>query len=137
MQFPPMPSCNGCGDCCGIVTCTEQEAKVIQGYLKEQGTSWHPSEGITCGFLDADTKQCRIYPVRPTLCHAFGVVTQLPCPHFPEDARINFPVQFMQQLALVGPEDHILAYYFAPDPEKEIAKAKAYLIKDWLRSKIW
>ncbi len=116
--LPAMKSCDGCAHevithaCCTIVRARPAEAKAIRHYIREHDIHWVENPGITCGFLQEG--QCAIYPVRPWVCRAFGVVKQLPCSRFPEDATIDFPREKAELLRLADSDDELLGYYFEP-----------------------
>ena len=82
-------NCTQCGDCCsgdpGVVWVEEQEIQEIADYLGKspiQVRSLHTrpvgdrlsltehSDG-DCTFLDAETRRCGIYPVRPRQCRTW------------------------------------------------------------------
>ncbi len=82
-------NCTQCGDCCsgdpGVVWVEEQEIQEIADYLGKspiQVRSLHArpvgdrlslteqSDG-DCTFLDAETRRCGIYPVRPRQCQTW------------------------------------------------------------------
>lgn len=113
-----MASCDGCVGqrvehaCCTIVRARPSEAKAIRHYAREHGVAWQKNPGITCGFLQDG--QCAIYPVRPWVCRAFGVVKQMPCSRFPDEAVLDFPREKAELLRLADPEDELLGFYFEP-----------------------
>lgn len=73
-----MADCNGCGACCGPVSCTSKEAQKIAAFVERRKISWQQHDDpLTCGFYDVKRKRCRIYSVRPFACRAFGVVTEM------------------------------------------------------------
>ena len=79
----------GCFDCCGPVIISRLE------YLRCIKASGRTTEDVrrqmqnnlkqkiyTCPLLDAETKKCTVYEVRPAICRLFGVVKgELLCPH--------------------------------------------------------
>ncbi len=85
-------SCKSCGACCskdpGYIWVTEDEACRIADYLKiavdeltqlclyedvsgNKSIKDLPERNYDCIFLDAETRRCRIYPVRPKQCAQF------------------------------------------------------------------
>lgn len=114
-----MVSCDGCKaaggnqDCCTIVRARPAEAKRIKRFVDDNNINWEQAEGIRCGFA-REGNICAIYEVRPWVCRAFGVVKQLPCSHFPEEAVIDFPAEKTQALGWSSPDDAFLGYYFEP-----------------------
>lgn len=116
-DFPPMKSCNGCQasggkqDCCTIVRVRPVEAKRIKRFTEDNNIKWEQAEGIRCGFA-RDGNVCAIYEVRPFACRAMGVVKQMPCSHFPEEAVIDFPTEQVVRQRLSDPDDAFLGYYF-------------------------
>lgn len=117
-DLPEMKSCDGCqheetkNACCTIVRVRPQEAKRIRRYIADNDIHWLRQEGITCGFMQEGA--CAIYEVRPWVCRAFGVVKQLPCSRFPEEAVLDMPQQQAVNLRLSDPDDQFLGYYFEP-----------------------
>lgn len=73
--------CSGCGECCSrLLPVSKKDQKEIIRYYKKKEV--HLSLGGTplnldnlyyhiCPFLDTGTKQCAIYPVRPSICKDF------------------------------------------------------------------
>jgi Fe-S-cluster containining protein len=111
-----MTHCDGCAHeattnaCCTLVMARPAEAKAIRHYAREHGVSWQQHEGIRCGFLQDG--QCAVYPVRPWVCRAFGVVQQLPCSRFPEDAVIDYSPEQARLNRVADPGDELLGAYF-------------------------
>jgi Fe-S-cluster containining protein len=121
--MPAMPLCNGCGDCCGPVTARPEEVKRIRQYMKEHGVAWEPPApeentiSFSCGFLrkqEDGSFRCAVHPARPWACRAFGVIEEMPCPHFPEAVVESFPRQKAQALRLIDPADRYLGEHFEP-----------------------
>lgn len=116
--LPSMKLCDGCKDepivaaCCTIVRARPEEAKRIRHYAREHGVQWQQNEGITCGFLQDG--QCAIYPVRPWVCRAFGVVKQLPCSRFLAEAVLDIPKEQAYLNRWADPGDDFLGWYFEP-----------------------
>lgn len=90
-------ACTGCGNCCtgapGYVWVTDEEIAAIAAF-REQPVSHvrlqatRPARGKTtlrdrfngdCVYLDAETRRCTIYPVRPKQCRTW--------PFWPETLR--------------------------------------------------
>ncbi len=76
--------CTQCADkCAGPIAMWREEAEAIADFAAANGVDlagppddeWQP-----CAFLDAASRQCLIYPVRPLVCRLFGIVPWLPCP---------------------------------------------------------
>lgn len=115
-DLPPMASCNGCGECCGPVAARRHEAKRIKALLRENGESWEvdPEDPTRCGFLrkDGEAMRCAVYEARPFACRAFGVIQQMVCNHFPEEAVIDLPPQQAVYLKLTDPADRLIGEYF-------------------------
>jgi hypothetical protein len=120
-DLPAMPSCNGCGACCGPVTARPEEVKRIKRFVEGNGVTWQADaveEGtisFACGFLrpQADgTYQCAVHSVRPWACRAFGVIEEMPCPLFPEAAVASVPRHKAVLLRLIDPEDKYLGEHF-------------------------
>ncbi|WP_435627696.1 YkgJ family cysteine cluster protein [Candidatus Ferrigenium straubiae] len=87
--IPAFQCKEGCYDCCGPVELSRLEyMRCIQASgrsaedvrLQMQNNQ---KQGIyTCPLLDANTKKCSVYEVRPAICRLFGVVKgELICPH--------------------------------------------------------
>lgn len=108
--IPEMPDCNGCGRCCGHVTCSPGEAERISRYVAEHGVAWKERGLLACGFLDRRNR-CTIYPVRPLTCRLYGVVHEMICPFFPDSARMSLPAG---RLVAMGyePDGPLLAQIF-------------------------
>jgi Fe-S-cluster containining protein len=90
LAFGSMSECDNCGLCCGPVGITYEEYGVIKNYCEANGIEWEDCDLLSCGFLDKDN-HCRIYEVRPYLCRAYGITVELPCPRYPNAARISLP----------------------------------------------
>lgn len=122
-----MKSCDGCrhepdpNACCTIVRARPQEAKRIRRFTEDNGIEWQVNEGIKCGFLRDG--QCSIYEVRPWVCRAFGVVRQMPCSRFPQEAQLDMPQQLAVSLRLSDPDDAFLGYYFEPGYYERMKRA--------------
>lgn len=126
--LPKMPHCNGCGDCCGPTLANRKDLQRIRDYLKVSKAQWVEHEDAAiCGFYRPATgdepPKCAIYPVRPFACRLFGVAREMSCPHFPEDATINFPPSKGQKLGLMTPSDELLCQAFAPDGGRRMLSA--------------
>lgn len=116
--LPSMKLCDGCANepviaaCCTVVRVRPEEAKRIRRYVNDTGIEWQVNEGLQCGFLRDG--QCSIYSVRPWVCRAFGVVQQLPCHRFPQEAVIDLPAKQAHDLRFTDFDDAFLGYYFEP-----------------------
>jgi hypothetical protein len=79
----------GCFDCCGPVVisrleymrCIEASGRSAKDIRRQMQDNL--KRGVyTCPLLDAETKRCTVYVVRPAICRLFGVVRgELVCPH--------------------------------------------------------
>lgn len=82
-QLPSGHCPPGCGKCCGVIFPSLAEECNIKDFLQARGRPFHefnPLEiGKDCPYLDGE-KKCTIYPVRPFLCRALGVIQPMPCP---------------------------------------------------------
>ncbi len=131
-DLPAMHACDGCksagpthgSDCCTIVRARPEETKRIRHYMRDNGVVWLKAEGIKCGFL-REGGACAIYDVRPWVCRAFGVVKQMPCPHFPEAAVVDLPSDKAIALRLGDPYDYTLGESF--EGYSYLARMKAAL----------
>lgn len=114
-----MADCNGCGACCGPVSCTPKEAQKIAKFVERRKITWQEHDDpLTCGFYDVERKRCRIYSVRPWPCRAFGVITEMKCPLFPKAAKQSLPARDAVVLGLMHPGDRLLSMHFADDEGK-------------------
>jgi hypothetical protein len=89
--MPAMPQCNNCGECCGPASATDREVALIREYVVAHHIRTRDGDFLACPFLGEG--KCLIYEVRPWVCRMFGVTKQLPCPHFPEAAIMDFPAE--------------------------------------------
>lgn len=73
-------SCEGCGNCCGrTVVADAEDIRRVERYasrhhlepIKDNHCGPSPYEQM-CGWLDPETKLCRIYPARPKVCRCWG-----------------------------------------------------------------
>ncbi len=128
-----MKSCDGCAHeetknaCCTIVRVRPNEAARIKRFTEDNDIQWVPQAGIECGFLKEG--QCSIYEVRPWVCRAFGVVKQMPCHRFPQEAVLDLPSNVAHSLKLSDPDDAFLGWYFEPgyyDRMKSVLKPHGY-----------
>lgn len=115
-DLPSMALCNGCGECCGPAAARPQEVKRIRGFVRDNAIAWRvdPSSPLTCGFsrpTDAGA-ECAIYPVRPWVCRAFGVIAELPCKYFPEAVVLSFPADQAVAIGVSRPGDKLLGEVF-------------------------
>lgn len=76
-HLPPM-GCEKCGECCGIVPCTDIEYAAVVDYAYQNGIKPHRYEDAHCPWFDLE-KGCLVYPVRPFACRLFGHVKELKC----------------------------------------------------------
>ncbi len=67
---------DGCGACCGVVPAGYDEYNAIIEYALAHGIK-PIAQGVTCPFYQEG--KCTVYPVRPTMCHVFGHVKEMPC----------------------------------------------------------
>lgn len=112
-KFPPMPQCTSCGDCCGPVPVRPQEIARIKAFCGRRGIAWTAHlHKMACGFLDRASGRCRIYPVRPVACRMFGVIKEMPCPHFPQAVRLSFPAKAAVASGLTAFGDQLLGVVF-------------------------
>ncbi|WP_066306865.1 YkgJ family cysteine cluster protein [Bacillus sp. FJAT-29814] len=91
--------CQGCrGLCCGPVSITEREWKIIKKKvksmprLKRQELESQTRFYGTCIFYDMENDKCGIYSARPDVCQKFGYYKGLACFRKPELATKNLPV---------------------------------------------
>ena len=75
--IPPMRCDDGCGDCCGIVPCSESEYQSVLRYAKRKGLV-PVVQDLTCPWFQ--NGKCSVYPARPLLCRLFGHIIGMPCP---------------------------------------------------------
>jgi hypothetical protein len=71
-------NCSRCGECCSdFIPLLDNELRIIKEYVKKHGVTAYKNRAvyayidITCPFYDAGKKECRIYPVRPSICRTF------------------------------------------------------------------
>lgn len=79
-KYPPLPvmQCDpNCGECCGVVPCTQGEFVAVEAYAMENGLT-PVAQGLTCPWYQ--NGGCAVHPVRPAVCRLFGHVPQLECP---------------------------------------------------------
>ena len=82
---PRCDGCTACSDkCAGAFTMWYEEFEQIRRALRDAGVSPpavpEGDEWTRCPMLDPASRLCIIYPVRPLICRAFGLVPWLPCP---------------------------------------------------------
>ena len=127
--LPAMPACTSCGECCTIVSARPDELKRIRRYLDDTGEAWVIPEAdpMRCGFLrDVDGKKvCGIYDVRPWICRAFGVTTELKCSYFPDAVVLELQPEDAVRRRLVDPKDLTLGEAFEPGFLKRLDDALA------------
>lgn len=75
--MPAKTGCHGCGKCCTVAPHTKQERYLIDEYCRENGIvlSDRHGENWRCPAL-SDDNRCTIYPVRPTICRLFAIVSE-------------------------------------------------------------
>lgn len=113
-KLAAMPECTSCGECCGPVTATLDEAYAIRKHIEAKGIEWreNAADPLKCGFYAG---KCTVYEVRPIACRMYGVVKEMACPFFPDAAVQSLPAKDAVERGLMSPNDHLLAHYFAPD----------------------
>ncbi len=86
MTTLPTFTCNpGCHDCCGPVVMSRLEWQRICDQL---GETPGPRADLTCPMLGPEG--CRVYAIRPAVCHLYGVVRgALECPHVKPERMIS------------------------------------------------
>lgn len=138
-DLPPMPHCSACGECCTVVKARPEEAKRIRAFVREHDVKWEPPDlrpktdyktdvNPYCGFLRPQpdgTWACAVYPVRPWGCRAFGVIADMQCEYFPEDAVANMSAKDAVMLRVTDPADRDLGEYFEPGYLERIASVLA------------
>lgn len=87
--LPTFKCKQGCFDCCGPVKlsrleylrCIKASGRTAKDVKQQMQNNL--KQGIyTCPLLNAETKKCTVYEVRPAICRLFGVVKgELICPH--------------------------------------------------------
>ena len=92
LKMPAMRCDDGCGACCGIVLCREDEYQAVEAYARENGII-PKAQGVTCPFFQGGT--CKVYPVRPFVCQLFGHSKKLPCPR---GHNVNIPTTLERKL---------------------------------------
>jgi len=73
-------SCDGCGNCCGrVLTVDAEDVRRVERYATRHhvlplagNIGGHSGREQMCGWLDPDTRRCRIYPARPKVCRCWG-----------------------------------------------------------------
>lgn len=116
-NLPSMPECTGCGACCGPVQASQRDIQKIRKFVDRKKIKWvDHDDPLVCGFYDPDGQRCRIYSVRPFVCQAFGVITEMKCPLFPKAAKQSLPPRETLLRGWSNPvTDDLLASVFAPD----------------------
>lgn len=128
-DFPKMPECTNCGDCCGPVTARPSEVEKIKRYVERKGIEWIPldDDPLKCGFYQRGL--CAIYPVRPSACRMFGVVKEMPCSFFPQAARMSFPPKAAIASGLMALNDPLLSEHFAADGGLAMEAARILMVQ--------
>lgn len=78
-NYPPLPvmQCDtNCGECCGVVPCTDAEFSAIAEFSKLRGIK-PTKQGLTCPWYQGGC--CVVHEVRPALCRLFGHVPSMQC----------------------------------------------------------
>lgn len=130
-QFPAMPECTNCGDCCGPVTARPAEVVRIRAFVERRNIAWqeHGDDPVTCGFYQRGL--CAIYSVRPAACRMYGVVAEMACAHFPNAAHVSFPAKSAIASGLMDVRDGLLAEAFAPDKGEAQMEATRAMIAEY------
>lgn len=68
--LPGMRCDDGCGDCCGLIPCTETEFKRIEKHIKEHKIEPVEYASGTCPLYQ--NGKCSVYSIRPLICKLFG-----------------------------------------------------------------
>jgi hypothetical protein len=76
ISLPVMKCDDGCGACCGPVTCKPVEYNAVIAYAAEHGID-PLAQGLTCPWYQGG--KCTVYPVRPFVCQMFGHSPKLVC----------------------------------------------------------
>lgn len=115
MKLPAMGSCTSCGECCTVATARPQEVRRIRRFMRENFIVWERNDTARCGFLrdqDDGTYRCAVYEARPFVCRAYGVIQEMKCGYFPEDATESLPADRAVELRLIDPADKLLGEVF-------------------------
>lgn len=75
-QLPVMQCDAGCGECCGVVPCTQGEFEAVSNYAAANGIE-PVRQGVTCPWYQQGV--CKVHEVRPSLCRLFGHVPEMEC----------------------------------------------------------
>lgn len=85
-EDPGYDCAQGCAFCCILSgkdggTITEAEARTLHAALtplagQPDGRNWHPR---ACPSLDPDTRMCRVYDARPTICRSYVSFSMSAC----------------------------------------------------------
>ena len=65
-----------CQECCGPILMTRLEWKRICNHV---GHTPAPRADLTCPMLKDGL--CSVYAIRPAICHLWGLVQRMACPH--------------------------------------------------------
>ena len=73
-------SCDGCGNCCGrVIPADAEDMRRVERYANRHhvepiadNLGGHSGHEHMCGWLDPETRRCRIYPARPKVCRCWG-----------------------------------------------------------------
>lgn len=92
IELPQLNCKPNCGECCGVVPCTEAEYAAVEQYASEHGVI-PKAQGLTCPFYQEGG--CAVYEIRPFPCRFFGHVEEMPCPH---GINVNVPSSLKRKL---------------------------------------
>lgn len=112
--------CINCGECCGPVPVTEQEAKQIREKIsripkdKLFQLKHQKRPPLTCIFRDTEKNKCSIYDVRPEICRMFGAYKGMVCPNNPGHATLGHK-EGMEKLFKNGEPAGILGIHITWD----------------------
>lgn len=79
-ELLPVMNCMRCGDCCGLIGCSQDEFAKVAAFIKRNKIQPR-RQGMTCPFFKTD--RCIIYEVRPLICRIYGHIDDplMTCPH--------------------------------------------------------
>lgn len=122
LRLPIMQCDPNCGECCGIVLCTQQEFDRVVAYAERH--SIEPiRQGSTCPFYQGG--KCAVYEVRPFPCKMFGHVPGMNCPR---GYNSNITKAMEDRLLEAYPEPRVFLHEAIPgysinDLKHEVEKA--------------
>lgn len=76
LKMPAMQCDKGCGACCTLVMCHEDEFQNIVEFIQARGIVPR-KQGITCPLYQDGT--CTVYEHRPWICQMMGHTKELEC----------------------------------------------------------